>query len=254
MVRPRAPETVERLQKTLARAGYGSRRGVEELIRAGRVQIGGRTAELGDRADPRRDQITVDGVPVPAHPGLRYLALNKPAGVTTTLRDRHAQRSVAELVPPGPRMFPVGRLDRESEGLLLLTNDGDLAHRLQHPRYGVEREYLVEVEGVVPATAVRRLTRGVALEDGPARAVRASVVESGRARTALSIVMAEGRKREVRRMLLALGFSVRRLVRTRIGPVRLGALKPGKTRLLTADEIAELYRVAGLHRAAPTVR
>ena len=105
---------MERLQKTLARAGYGSRRGVEELIRAGRVQIGGRTAELGDRADPRRDQITVDGVPVPAHPGLRYLALNKPAGVTTTLRDRHAQRSVAELVPPGPRMFPVGRLDREA--------------------------------------------------------------------------------------------------------------------------------------------
>jgi 23S rRNA pseudouridine2605 synthase len=242
----------ERLQKTLARAGYGSRRGVEELITAGRVRIGERIAQLGDRVDPLADQVFVDDAPVAAHPGLRYFALNKPAGVTTTLRDAHAERSVAALLPPGPRLFPVGRLDRDSEGLLLLTNDGDLAHRLQHPRYGVEREYLAEVEGVIPRAAVRQLTRGVALDDGPARAIRASIVESGRARTALSVVMAEGRKREVRRMVRAVGFPVKRLVRTRVGPVRLGSLKPGATRALTPEEIAELYRLTGLRRATPT--
>ena len=243
---------LERVQKTLARAGYGSRRGAEDLIREGRVRIGERVAELGDRVDPLRDRILVDGVPVPSHPGLRYFVLNKPAGVTTTLRDAHAARSVAELMPPGPRLFPVGRLDRESEGLLLLTNDGDLAHRLQHPRYGVEREYLAEVPGSVPRSALRRLTEGVALEDGPARAVRVAIEESGRARTALTIVMTEGRKREVRRMLAAIGFPVARLVRTRIGSVRLGTLRPGQTRSLTAPEVAELYGLTRLRRAVPT--
>jgi len=244
---------LERVQKTLARAGYGSRRGAEDLIREGRVRIGERVAELGDRVDPLRDRILVDGVPVPAHPGLRYFVLNKPAGVTTTLRDAHAARSVAELMPPGPRLFPVGRLDRESEGLLLLTNDGDLAHRLQHPRYGVEREYLAEVPGSLPRAALRRLTEGIALEDGPARAARASIEESGRARTALTIVMTEGRKREVRRMLDAIGFTVTRLVRTRIGSVRLGTLRPGQTRSLTAPEVAELYRLTRLRQAVPTI-
>ena len=207
---------------------------------------------LGDRVDPRKDQVFVDEAPVGAHPELRHFALNKPAGVTTTLRDVHARRSLVDFLPPGPRVFPVGRLDRESEGLLLLTNDGDLANRLQHPRCGVEKEYLAEVEGPVPRSAIRALESGVDLEDGPARAVRASVRESARDRTAVSVVMAEGRKREVRRMLAAVGCPVRRLVRVRIGPVKLGGLRPGALRPLTAEEIAGLYRSTGLRRAAPS--
>ena len=241
----------ERLQRTLARAGFGSRRSAEELIAEGRVRINGRVAELGNRVDPRRDRVTVDDVPIPADPDLRYFALNKPAGVTTTLSDRHARETLVPLLPSGPRVIPVGRLDRESEGLLLLTNDGDLAHRLQHPRFGVEKEYLVEADGEISKAAVARLTRGVRLEDGVARAVRAGGVRRVRGRSALTVVMAEGRKREVRRMLDAVGFPVRRLVRVRIGPVRMGDLRPGKTRPLTADEITGLYRATGLQRARP---
>jgi pseudouridine synthase len=241
----------ERLQRTLARAGFGSRRSAEQLIAEGRVRINGRVAELGNRVDPRRDRVTVDEVPIPADPDLRYFALNKPAGVTTTLSDRHAKETLVSLLPPGPRVIPVGRLDRESEGLLLLTNDGDLAHRLQHPRFGVEREYLVEVDGQISKAAVARLTRGVRLDDGLARAVRAGGVRRVRGRSALAVVMAEGRKREVRRMLDAVGFPVRRLVRVRIGPVRMGDLRPGKTRPLSVDEITGLYRATGLQQARP---
>src|SRR5439155_3942641 len=149
----------------------GSRRSVEDLIRAGRVGVNGRVAELGNRVEPESDVITLDGAPVATHPGLRYFALNKPRGTTTTIRDPHATRSLAPLLPPGPRLFPVGRLDRDSEGLLILTNDGDLSHRLAHPRYGVEKEYLVEVEGVLSKEGVRALRQGVPLEDGVARAL-----------------------------------------------------------------------------------
>jgi len=243
--RPTAPTPAEteRLQRALARAGFGSRRSCEDLIREGRVRIGRRVAVLGDRVDPRRDRISVDGVPVSANPSLRYLALHKPAGVTTTMGDRHARRTIAELLPPGPRMFPVGRLDRESEGLLLLTNDGDLAHRLQHPRYGVEKEYLAEVRGRPRPATARRLVAGVPLTDGPARAVSARVIATRSGSAALRVVMVEGRNREVRRMLEAVGHPVTRLVRTRIGPVRLGPLRAGRTRQLTADE------VRGLHEA-----
>jgi 23S rRNA pseudouridine2605 synthase len=245
-----APPAEERLQRTLARAGLGSRRGSELLIADGRVTVNGRVAELGTRVDPRRDRVAVDGVPIPADPDLRYFALNKPAGVTTTMRDPHAERSLLALLPEGPRVVPVGRLDRETEGLLLLTNDGDLAHRLQHPRHGVEKEYLAEVGGDLSRRAVSELLRGVELEDGPARAVRASVIERGRGRTAVSVVLAEGRKREVRRMLAAIGHPVHRLVRIRMGPVRLGSLPPGATRPLDPDEIAGLYRATGLERAS----
>jgi 23S rRNA pseudouridine2605 synthase len=227
---------------------------VEVLIREGRVTVGGRVASLGDRVDPRRDSVSVDGVPVPAHPELRYFALNKPAGVTTTMKDAHAARTVAALLPPGPRVFPVGRLDRETEGLLLLTNDGTLSHRLQHPRFGVDREYLVEISGSFTRVDLRRLITGVELDDGPARAVRAREVERVRGRTAVSVVMHEGRKREVRRMFAALGHHVDRLVRVRVGPVRLGRLAPGKFRPLTRDEVADLYRTASLTLASPRSR
>jgi 23S rRNA pseudouridine2605 synthase len=244
------PETeVERLQKTLARTGFGSRRAVEDLIRAGQVTVGGREAILGDRVDPTRDVVAVDGVPIPADPELRYYALNKPAGVTTTMRDPHAERTIAPLLPKGPRVFPVGRLDRDSEGLLLLTNDGTLSHRLQHPSFEVEKEYLVEVGGSLTRESLRRLTAGVDLDDGVARALRVGPVQRGAGRSSIPIVLAEGRKREVRRMLAAIGFPVRRLVRVRIGPVRMGRIRPGELRPLDPEEVMGLYRVTNMRRA-----
>ncbi|HXF35707.1 MAG TPA: pseudouridine synthase [Actinomycetota bacterium] len=236
----------ERLQKALARAGFGSRRACEELIRAGRVRLNGRVATLGDRVDPVRDMVEVDGSRVNLDPDLRFYALNKPRGVVSTVRDPQGRPDLRPLLPPGPRVFPVGRLDRDSEGLLLLTNDGELANRLLHPRHGVEKEYLAEVEGEPGEADVRALVRGVRLDDGPARALAARVVGRRRGRAALRIVMGEGRKREVRRMLDALGFPVLRLVRLRVGDVRLGRLRPGETRELSPQEVRALYRSAGL--------
>jgi 23S rRNA pseudouridine2605 synthase len=243
--RPKTAPEPERLQKALARAGLGSRRACEDLIREGRVTLNGRVATLGDRVDPSRDRVQVDGASVPLDPGLRYFALNKPQGVVTTARDPQRREDVSSFYPPGPRVFPVGRLDRETEGLLLLTNDGELANRLTHPRFGAEKEYLAEVEGTVSDRALGRLTRGVQLEDGPARARAARKVAATRGRQAVKIVMAEGRKREVRRMLAAVGLTVRRLVRVRIGPVGLGRLPPGEVRPLTAAEVQALYRHSG---------
>jgi 23S rRNA pseudouridine2605 synthase len=237
---------VERLQRTLARAGLSSRRGSEELIKAGRVEVNGRPASLGDKVDPEQDEVRVDGRRVSVDPGLRYVALHKPKGVTTTMRDRHAERDLRDFLPEGPRVFPVGRLDRDTEGLLLLTNDGDLAHRLAHPRHGVEKEYLAEVDGSPTAARIGRLRRGVELEDGIAKAVDARPVGRSAGRFAVRVVMTEGRKREVRRMLEAVGLPVRRLIRTRIGPVRLGRMKAGELRELSHDEVRGLYRAAGL--------
>jgi pseudouridine synthase len=237
---------VERVQRALARAGYGSRRACEEMIVAGRVEVAGRVAVLGDRVDPARDEVRVDGRRINVDPDLRYLALHKPRGVTTTMRDAHAERDLRTFLPKGPRVFPVGRLDRDTEGLLLLTNDGELAHRLAHPRHGVEKEYLAEVEGSPSARRLGRLRRGVALEDGLARALEARPAGGTSGRSAVRVVLAEGRKREVRRMLDAVGLPVRRLVRTRVGPVRLGRLRPGELRELTPEEVRSLYRVAGL--------
>ncbi len=239
----------ERLQRTLARVGYGSRRSVEDLIRQGRVRIDGRVAVLGDRADPASDRITVDGVLIPTNPGLRHFAFNKPRGVTTTLRDPHAKRSLSEFLPSGPRVFPVGRLDRDSEGLLLLMNDGELGRRLQHARFGVEKEYLVEVDGALTQSALRALTEGVELDDGLAKALRVHGLSRARGRSSMSVVLAEGRNRQVRRMLSAVGFPVRRLVRVRIGPIRLARLPPGEVRALDPREVADLYRITGLDSA-----
>ena len=232
----------ERLQKLLARAGLGSRRACEELIRDGRVTVNGRVASLGDRVDPTADEVAVDGGRVPLDPELHYYALNKPKGVVTTSRDPQGRPDISAFAPRGVRVFSVGRLDRETEGLLLLTNDGELANRLTHPRFGVEKEYLAEVEGSPRAADLRRLERGVELDDGTARAASARAVGVSGGRTAVRLVMKEGRKREVRRMLSAIGFPVGRLVRVRVGPIRLGRLRPGEVRPLEASEVADLYR------------
>ena len=235
--------TEERLQKALARAGVGSRRASEDLIRAGRVSVNGRIAELGQRVDTSSDRVEVDGIRIPLDPQLRYYALHKPRGVVTTAKDPQGRPDVSAFYPEGERVFPVGRLDRESEGLLLLTNDGELAHRLIHPRFEVEKEYLAEVEGTVGERALGRLVRGVELDDGMARAKAARPVAGARGRTAVRVVMTEGRKREVRRMLNAVGLPVRRLIRVRLGPIRLGKLPAGGIRELSQDEVRELMRL-----------
>jgi 23S rRNA pseudouridine2605 synthase len=206
------------------------------------VKVGGRVASLGDRIDPRRDRVEVDGGRIPLDPALRYYALHKPRGVVTTARDPQRRQDVSAFYPSGPRLFPVGRLDRDTEGLLLLTNDGELANRVMHPRYGVEKEYLAEVEGTPGRRHLTRLLRGVSLDDGVASARSASTVAGHRGRSAIRLVMTEGRKREVRRMLEAVGLPVRRLVRVRVGPVRLGRLAAGEIRELDPDEVRELLR------------
>ncbi len=236
----------ERLQRALARAGIASRRASEDLIRSGRVTVNGRVATIGDRIDPSADVVAVDGGRVALAPALRYYAFHKPAGVTTTMRDAHAAADLRAYLPEGPRVFAVGRLDRDTEGLLLLTNDGDLANRLLHPRHGVEREYLAEVDGIPGGRQIARLRRGVDLEDGPAKAVSAATVMRAGGRGAVRLAVTEGRKREVRRMLAAVGLPVSRLVRLRFGPVRLGRLAPGAVRELSSEEVRALYRAAGL--------
>jgi 23S rRNA pseudouridine2605 synthase len=237
---------VERLQRSLARAGFGSRRACEELIAAGRVEINGRVATLGDRLDPAMDQVRVDGSKVNVNPELRTFALHKPRGVTTTMRDPHAERDLSGFLPKGVHVFPVGRLDRDTEGLLLLTNDGSLAHRLTHPRYAIEKEYLAEVGRPPSQRQLARLRRGVELDDGTARAVDARSAGGAGGRGGVRLVMIEGRKREVRRMLDAVELPVRRLVRVRVGPIRLGKLGPGEVRELGPEDVRALYRAAGL--------
>jgi len=235
---------VERLQRLLARAGYGSRRACEELIVEGRVTLNGNVATLGDRADPLEDRLQVDGLEVNLDPNVKYFALHKPPGVVTTMRDPQGRRDISAYLPEdGPRVFPVGRLDRDSEGLLLLTNDGELANALMHPRFGVEKEYLAEVEGVPTPKHIGQLRRGVELEDGHARAKSARVAGRSGDRGAVRLVMTEGRKREVRRLLAAVGLPVTRLVRVRVGAVRLGGLPPGERRELTLDEVVALRKV-----------
>ena len=227
----------ERLQKVLAARGWGSRRVCEELIAAGRVTVNGDVAVLGRRVDPDVDLVEVDGAPVGTKPGLVYYLLNKPAGVVTTAKDTHGRATVAELVPDTPRVFPVGRLDADTEGLLLLTNDGELANRIAHPRHGIDKEYLATVGGgPVSPGAVRRLRDGVELDDGPTAPAKVSQPSPG----VLRITIHEGRNRQVRRMCEAVGHPVTRLVRTRIGPLQDRRLAPGAWRPLTIDEVRAL--------------
>ena len=241
----------ERLQKVLARAGLGSRRVCEELIADGRVTVNGDTARLGRRVDPERDAVALDGVPVVVRDDLVYYLLNKPTGYVSTASDPEGRATVVELVPPTPRVYPVGRLDYDTEGLLLLTNDGDLTHLLTHPRFGVVKTYLAEVDGDPSPAAVRTLREGVALDDGVTAPARVSVVQRGGATTAVELAIHEGRNRQVRRMCEAVGHPVVRLVRTRIGPLRDGSLKPGTWRALTPTEVRRLYEAASVDPPNP---
>jgi 23S rRNA pseudouridine2605 synthase len=224
----------------LARVGLGSRRACEELIADGRVTVNGEVAELGRRVDVAHDVVELDGAPVAVLPGLVHYLLHKPVGVLTTADDPQGRPTVVQLVPDEPRVFPVGRLDADSEGLLILTNDGELAHRLAHPSFGVEKEYVAETVGAPTPGALRRLRQGVDLDDGTTAPARVGVIAPG----VLRIVVHEGRNRQVRRMCEAVGFPVRRLVRTRIGPLSDRRLGPGQWRVLTPAEVRALAQAA----------
>lgn len=237
-----------RLQKVLAAAGVGSRRHCEELIGAGRVEVDGEVVRrFGARVDPRHQVIRVDGRRIPASEDLVYVALNKPAGVLTSMSDSRGRKTLTDLLgDTAERLFHVGRLDYDTEGLILLMNDGELAHRLAHPRFGVLKTYLADVPGPVPKDLGRRLISGIELEDGVASADKFRVVEQVGGRALVEITLHEGRKHIVRRMLATAGHPVSRLVRTQVGPVVLGSLRPGTTRRLTTKEVGDLYAAVGL--------
>ena len=230
----------ERLQKVLARAGLGSRRHCENLIEEGRVLVNGSVAVLGRRVALESDEVGVDGVRIGVAPGLRYVLVHKPTGVVSTASDPQGRPTVVELVGDSERLYPVGRLDTETEGLIILTNDGDLTFRLTHPSFGVDKEYLAWVEGEPSRGTLRRLREGVELDDGPTAPARVALV----APDLIRLTLHEGRNRQVRRMCEAVGHPVRRLVRTRIGPLTDRRLKPGAWRDLTTDEVRSLERAS----------
>jgi 23S rRNA pseudouridine2605 synthase len=236
-----------RLQKLLAAAGVGSRRVCEDLITQGRVEVDGQVVtELGVRIRPTQT-VHVDGERVQLDESRVYLAFNKPLNVVTSMSDELGRVDIGDYVGARKeRLFHVGRLDADTEGLLLLTNDGDLAHRLQHPRYGVLKTYLAQIPGPVPRDLGRRLREGVELEDGPVVVDSFRVVDSQPGKALVEIVLHEGRKHIVRRLLAEVGHPVLSLVRTQVGPVRLGDTKPGKWRALSSAEVAALYKAAGL--------
>lgn len=236
-----------RLQKVLAAAGLGSRRACEELIAAGRVQVNGLVATLGTRADPARDVIRVDGDRLPTAGDLLHLAVHKPRGMLSAMSDASGRPCVGDLVRDrASGVHHVGRLDADSEGLLIVTNDGDLSHRLMHPSYEVPKRYLVEIEGSVPRALGRALKAGVQLDDGPASVDHFSVLDSTGRHSSVEVVLHEGRNQIVRRMFAAAGHPVLRLVRTAVGPIRLGDLPPGRVRRLGAAEVQSLYRLTDM--------
>jgi 23S rRNA pseudouridine2605 synthase len=240
------PRAGDRLQKVLAAAGVGSRRACEELIAAGRVVVDGKVATLGDKVDPEEAAIWVDGERVVTNTRLVYLAMNKPRGVVSTMADERGRTALNDFLGSmAQRVYHVGRLDADSEGLLLLTNDGELAHRLMHPSFGVSKTYLCEVAGPIPRGFRRRLLDGVELDDGPVRVGGCRVVDSVGRHALVEVVLHEGRKHVVRRLLAEVGHPVTRLVRTAIGPIKLGEMKPGRVRRLTNAEVSALYKAAG---------
>jgi len=229
-----------RAQKAIANSGLMSRRSAEEAIAAGRVAVDGQTIGLGDRVDVSAQVLTIDGVPIPLNPELETHLVYKPVGVISTASDPQGRSVVIDLVRSDHRLYPVGRLDSESEGLILLTNDGELANRGTHPRYGITKKYVALVAGRPTAAEIRRLTSGVTLSDGAARALSARIVSQSQDETMVELVLGEGRNREVRRMFEAIGHEVVRLVRTAIGPISDSSLKPGGSRLLSITEINRL--------------
>jgi pseudouridine synthase len=237
-----------RLQRVLAAAGLGSRRACEKLIEEGRVEVDGeRVRTQGMRVDPDKAVIKVDGLRIASAADHVYLVLNKPVGVVSTMSDPEGRPSLAEYVADrSARLFNVGRLDVDTEGLILLTNDGDLAHRLAHPSFGVEKTYLAEVVGPVARDVGKRLREGITLDDGVVQADSFKLVSTVGNRVMVEVALHEGRKHVVRRMLAEVGHPVSRLVRTRVGPVTLGNLKPGKHRRLSQQEVGALYKSVGL--------
>ena len=246
--------SLERLQKVLAAAGVASRRASEELIQQGRVRVDGEVAEIGQKVDATTAVIKVDGERVNVDVDLTYVVLNKPRGVVTTADDPEGRPTVVEYVQLPQRLFPVGRLDQDTEGLLLLTNDGELTNKLLHPSYEVERTYLALVRGSVRRHVLAELRDGVMLEDGIAKPRRARVIEDQNERTLLEIVMTEGRKREVRRMVDAVGLHLERLARTAYGGIEIGDLKQGRWRHLSHTEVSTLYAAVGEGDRPPAER
>lgn len=234
-----------RVQKAISASGLMSRRKAEEAIEAGRIRIDDRTAILGDRVDVDTEQLTLDGVPVPVNPELETHLLYKPVGVISSASDTHGRRTVVDLIDTETRLYPVGRLDADSEGLILVSNDGELTNRVTHPRFGITKKYVARVDGTPSPSDLRTLVDGVELEDGPAKALRAKVIDTSRGEALVELVMVEGKNREVRRMMDKLGYEVLRLVRTAIGPITDRDLKPGHSRRLTAPEIHSLLESGG---------
>lgn len=237
---------MERLQKVMAQAGIGSRRACEEMIQSKRVLVNGQPAVLGQKVDPASDTILVDGKPLGRLEPKRYFVLNKPRGYVTTSRDQFARRSVLDLVSLPERVYPVGRLDYDSEGLVLLTNDGELAYRIMHPRFKLPKTYRVRVKGQVSEDAVERLRSGVMLDDGPTQPARVELLKAASDASLLRITITEGRNRQVKRMCAAVGHEVIRLIRESIGPLRLRGLAAGEYRELRSYEVKSLYRAVGL--------
>jgi pseudouridine synthase len=231
-----------RIQKAISQAGLMSRRAAEDAITRGRIAVDGVTAVLGDRVDTENQILTLDAVPVPVNSELETHLLYKPIGVISTASDPQGRETVVEMVRSSSRLYPVGRLDSDSEGLILVTNDGELTNRVTHPRYEITKTYLAQVAGTPRDSEVNRLAKGVSLDDGPAQALSARVVERSKTQTLIEVVLGEGRNREVRRMFEAIGYEVTHLVRTAIGPLSDRSLKSGQSRLLTASEIIDLLR------------
>lgn len=236
----------ERLQKVLAKAGLGSRRSVEDQIKAGRITVNGRRAVLGQRIDATKDEVAVDRSRVPLKTDLVYYLFNKPVDVVTTAADTEGRSTVLDYVEMPQRVWPVGRLDMDSEGALLLTNDGELTHRLTHPRFGVPKVYLAYARGTVGNRALKALALGIRLEDGMTGPARVRLVERWPGGSLVEMELREGRNRQLRRMFESLDHPLKRLVRTAVGPVMLGHLKPGTLRRLAPEEARSLYRACGL--------
>lgn len=244
----------ERIQKLMAQAGLGSRRHNEELIQQGRVKVNGRIAHLGQKADPARDRIEVDGQPLDLEKDATiYIALHKPKGVLSSLEDEmeEGRTTVRDLIDVPGHLYPVGRLDRQSEGLILMTNDGDLAHKITHPRYGHRKIYEVTLEGNIPPEAILQWQQGVMLDDKRTAPARIENIRRQGGTTRLQIVMREGRKRQIRRVAAQLGYPVQRLVRQQIGPLQLGDLAAGTWRHLTPAEVKRLKQSVNTPRPRP---